>query len=185
MGQLQFPPAGLSWNERPGRTGRVLRQRDSLTNQLMMRRLAARRVGIGTVAREQQSLTATATEVLFLLVAAAAGLGHPGIAAIEIEHRRVVPDLLQALLAHVGKGDVLEVAGLRAGQHVAVGRDGHVNGAPTIHAGLGAAFVVVRDDEKMVSRSPKRSRAACTWPSARCSSACVGIKASRLSRAQL
>src|SRR5690606_39858746 len=93
-------------------------------------------------------LAAATAEVLFFFIAAAAGLGHPGVAAVEVEYRRVVPDSLQSLLAHIGEGQVLEVAGLGAGQYVAVGRDGHVDGAPAVHAGLGAAFVVIGDDEE-------------------------------------
>ncbi len=59
-----------------------------------------------------------------------------------------MPDLLQPLLPHVGEGEVFEVAGLGAGQHVAVWRDSDVNGAPAVHAGLGTTFVIVGDDEE-------------------------------------
>ncbi len=70
-----------------------------------MGRLAAHRVGVAGVAGEQEGLAATAAEVLVLLVAAAAGLGHPGVAAEMVEARRVVPDLSQRHLPHVGELD--------------------------------------------------------------------------------
>ncbi|CAH0311298.1 hypothetical protein SRABI70_04737 [Pseudomonas sp. Bi70] len=113
--------------------------------------LAAHRVGIAGIAGEHEGLAAAAAEILFLFIARAARLGHPGKTAIAVEAERVVPDMLQAVLAHVGKGD-RQLARAMAGQGGAVRGNGQENTAPAIHAGLGALLVVVRSHEDQLAR---------------------------------
>lgn len=68
-----------------------------------MCRLGAHRVGGLGVAGEQEGLAAAAAEVALLLVAGTARLGHPGVAAEAVEAERFVPDVLQAVIAHIGE----------------------------------------------------------------------------------
>src|SRR5690606_27084479 len=78
----------------------LLRLAPGIEDQLVLRRLAAHRIGGGGVAGEHEGLAAAAAEVLGLLVAAATGLGHPVVAAEAVEAEGVVPDVADVVLAH-------------------------------------------------------------------------------------
>ena len=112
-----------------------------------MRRARARGVGVRRVAGEQEGLAAAAAEVLLLLVATAAGRAHPFVATEFLEGGRLVPQPGEALVAHRGEFQPLDHARLLAGHGDAVRGDGEVDRAPAVHARLGAALVVVGDDE--------------------------------------
>ena len=115
------PLAGVAHDQGACRLGRLLRQSHRLLDQVVMGRFAARRVGVGAGTGEQQRLAAAAAEVLFLLVAAAARLWHPGIAAVQVEYWRIVPDLAQALLAHVGNSRSLKLLAWEQGSTLPLG----------------------------------------------------------------
>ncbi|VVN15045.1 hypothetical protein PS659_04072 [Pseudomonas fluorescens] len=86
-----------------------------------------------------------------LFIAGAAWLLHPVITAKTIEAERVVPDVLDTVLAHVGKLH-RQLPGAVARQGRAVGGDVEKQVGPAVHAGLGTLFVVVRGDEDQLAR---------------------------------
>src|SRR5581483_11379258 len=89
---------------------RSVGRRDGLCHQMMVGRAIADRVGIRCIAGEQIGLAAAAPEVLRLLRTTAAGLAHPARPAEMIECRRVVPDGLDGLGAHIGEGEAWQHA---------------------------------------------------------------------------
>ncbi|KAI3488617.1 hypothetical protein L1887_47388 [Cichorium endivia] len=107
----------------------------------VMGRLAAHRVGIAGVAGEQEGLTATAAEVLVLLVAVAAGLGHPVIATEAIEAEGFAPNVIQTVFAHIGKLH-RQLPRAMARQRRTIRGDVEEQIAPAVHAGLGPLLVV-------------------------------------------
>src|ERR1700712_2882485 len=117
-----------------------------LGDQAVLRRLAAHRVGVAGIARQHEGLAAAAAEVLFLFIAGAARLGHPFITAKPVETERLVPDVLHAVIAHVGELD-RHLARAVTGQGGAVRSHGEEQIAPAVHAGFRALFVIVGGDE--------------------------------------
>ena len=114
-------------------------------------RLGADRVGGVGIAGEEERLAAAAAVVPLLLLAGTAGFGHPGVAAVTVEAERFVPDVAQAVLAHVGKlHRQLPRAVTR--QRGAVGGDVEEYAGPAAHAGLRPFLVVVGGDEDQLAR---------------------------------
>ena len=105
----------------------------------------ARRIRAGGVAGECVRLAAAAAEVLLPARAGAAGAGHPAGATETLEGRGVVPDPGERTVADVGRVQVRQGGGGRAGQRRAVGRDGEGDRSPPSHAGFGDAVEVVGD----------------------------------------
>ncbi|MNN65367.1 hypothetical protein D3C81_1808650 [compost metagenome] len=116
----------------------------------MVRRLSANRVGVVGIAGEHEGLAATATEVTVLLVTGAARLGHPGVAAVAVESERLEPDVLQAVLTHVGELH-RQLPGAMTRQRGAVRGDVEKQLAPAAHARLRPLLVIVRGDEDQLA----------------------------------
>ena len=127
---------------------RLERIRHRFGKLVVVRTLAADRVGVGRIAREHVRLAAAAAEVVLFLVAGLAQIVHPAVAAVLVEGRRVVPDPLHALVTGVREFDAGQHAGHMAGQHGAVCLHGDEHIAPAIHALLRALGVIVRHDEE-------------------------------------
>ena len=128
----------------------LLRLSHRLGQLVVMRALAAHGVGVGRVARQHVGLAATTPEVVLFLRTGLAQVLHPGVAAVFVERRRVVPDPVHAFVTRVRELDARQHAGDVTGQHGAIRlhRDKHV--APAVHALLRALAVVVRHDEKQL-----------------------------------
>src|SRR5690606_38341780 len=116
----------------------------------VVRRLAAYRVGIVGIAGKHEGLAAAAAEILLFFIATAAGLGHPVVATIFVETEGVLPDVLDAVLAHIGEL-YRQLPRAVAGQGGAVRGDVEKQVAPAVHAGLGALFVIVGRHEDQLA----------------------------------
>src|SRR3546814_7582016 len=93
--------------------------------------------------RQREGLAAAAAPIDLAALAGAAGLRHPGGAAVGLEGRRVQPDLAQALVADAVEGERGDRFRGVAGQHLAGRRDVEELAAPAAHAGLRPPRVVV------------------------------------------
>src|SRR6266481_3335933 len=97
-------------------------------------------------AREQTGSVAAAAEVLLAAVAGLARLLHPIFSAEFLECGGVFPNLTQAAVFHVFKGQAGNVLRGVAWERIAAWGDEHQLEAPAAHAGLGIFCVVIRDD---------------------------------------
>jgi len=114
----------------------------------VMRGLCAHRVGLGRIAGEQVGLTAATAVIDMALVAAAARLAHPAVAAKCVERVAVVPDLLQRALAHVRQREPRQRTRGMTRQRGAVRCDAEEHRAPPVHARLRPLLEVVGHDEQ-------------------------------------
>src|SRR5690606_28318667 len=113
----------------------------------MVRRLAAHGVCMRGIAREHEGLAAAAAEVLFLLIAASAGLLHPGVAPIETEGPGFVPYPPHVMIADIGELQPWQHSGLMTGQGESVRCDIEEDGTPAVHAVFGPVGIIIRHDE--------------------------------------
>src|SRR5580658_2550477 len=111
----------------------------------MRGRERAGRIGSRCVARQQQGLTPASTKVFRALVTTAARFRHPFFSAKALERRRLLPDEIEGLLADILERESGNDFRSVAGKDLACGIDEHQFTAPTSHAGLGEARVVVGD----------------------------------------
>src|SRR5437764_10789170 len=109
-----------------------------LHDRVMLRGEMADGVGRGGIARQRQSLAATAAEVdvLALEGTAPARLDHPLGAAVAIEGVGLEPDLPERPLTHVVEGEPRNRRGRLAWQTLAARRDEDRVATPSAHARL-------------------------------------------------
>src|SRR6185437_12688209 len=112
-------------------------------DEMMMRREIADRIGVGRIARQQIGLAPAAAKVPSALRAAAARFLHPGLTAVAVERRRVVPDRADARLPDARKGEARQHSRRLAGQGDSIRRDAEEYPPETVHAGLRPGLEVV------------------------------------------
>src|SRR5439155_11403979 len=112
-------------------------------------------ISVASIAREQGSLATATAEIDFAPIAAAAGLWHPGSSAKLVERHRFGPYPRQRVLTDVIKVKPLDLAGCGTGKYIAHGVHRQITSAPTVHAGLGAIAIVVRQNIEDVHSAAK------------------------------